>query len=398
MNSIEEKKPTNVFDFNVKTFNNNGNTTTKQSVRESNSEHNDDVLEFQSINNLNVRKSAKKVLAKKYSLTKTSLSLLESLGIYYTKSRYKSLNQNQELFNKCVNEGLYHVTNIENIDRILNSGEIYASSKFTSYSKTNKAFFTAGIPSFENACAFSIYKDKIVALKIKETPENLLNPKFKNRYLTDQAITYDNNFDIKNKNVEVVYLGLTLENGDLVYKNMGKEQWINYKPEFKNTIQNNLNLKFANKLKEYSIALTTEHDLFFNAIKNRIKKNISKVRINNSIKTDNIEFTTGNDLNINTFKEVDINNLKNEITSEINTKTNAFTVYLLEAKYIKTMGREVSNNPKENDDLFPTNWNFDINYDSKIEMLTDAIENKCLIIETKYYNNSVQITTPGMRR
>lgn len=65
--------------------------------------------------------------------------------------------------------------------------------------------------------------------------------------------------------------------------------------------------------------------------------------------------------------------------------------YKKSAEYIKAMGREVSDKPEENLDLFPIRgWFSNKNYEKKIEILSEAINKKCLITKTKGYADIVE--------
>lgn len=58
---------------------------------------------------------------------------------------------------------------------------------------------------------------------------------------------------------------------------------------------------------------------------------------------------------------------------------------VLEVKYVKAMGREVSIDPRTNQDLYPSGWFSNGNLIKKARILSEAIEKKCLIIETEGY-------------
>ena len=58
---------------------------------------------------------------------------------------------------------------------------------------------------------------------------------------------------------------------------------------------------------------------------------------------------------------------------------------ILEIKYVKAMGREVSIDPRANQDLYPYGWFSNGNLIKKASILLEAIEKKCLIIETEGY-------------
>lgn len=63
---------------------------------------------------------------------------------------------------------------------------------------------------------------------------------------------------------------------------------------------------------------------------------------------------------------------------------------MMEINYIKAMGRKVTSNPLDNDDLYPLDWFSNQNYRKKIDILTEAINKKILIIDTEGYNEIIE--------
>ena len=63
---------------------------------------------------------------------------------------------------------------------------------------------------------------------------------------------------------------------------------------------------------------------------------------------------------------------------------------ILDVKYVKAMGREVSWDPEVNSDLYPNDWFSNMNYAQKANILAEAIEKKCLIRETEAYLNIIE--------
>lgn len=63
-------------------------------------------------------------------------------------------------------------------------------------------------------------------------------------------------------------------------------------------------------------------------------------------------------------------------------------IYLImETNYIKSCGRKVSTDINENADLYPSYWFSNLNYRKKSEILNEAINNKCLIVDTPSYKD-----------
>ena len=54
------------------------------------------------------------------------------------------------------------------------------------------------------------------------------------------------------------------------------------------------------------------------------------------------------------------------------------------------MGREVSINVEDNADLYPQDWFSNNDYKKRIQILVEAIKNKCLIINTEGYQDIIE--------
>lgn len=68
--------------------------------------------------------------------------------------------------------------------------------------------------------------------------------------------------------------------------------------------------------------------------------------------------------------------------------------HVLEVKYEKSRGREISWKPSDNEDLYPQEWHSNNNYLKKAKVLAEAIEKGCLITETTEYLDMIE----GVRR
>ena len=68
--------------------------------------------------------------------------------------------------------------------------------------------------------------------------------------------------------------------------------------------------------------------------------------------------------------------------------------HMLEVRYEKSRGREISWKPLANRDLYPDDWHSSHNYVKKARVLAEAIEKGCLITETTEYLDMVE----GVRR
>lgn len=68
-------------------------------------------------------------------------------------------------------------------------------------------------------------------------------------------------------------------------------------------------------------------------------------------------------------------------------KDNRLLWNVLEVKYLKMFGREISCNPNDSYDLFPLGWYLDIDVDTKIKILLEALENNKKIVDTSLYQD-----------
>lgn len=67
---------------------------------------------------------------------------------------------------------------------------------------------------------------------------------------------------------------------------------------------------------------------------------------------------------------------------------------IMEIKYIKSRGREMSLESMANQDLYPSSWFSNTDYRKKTEILAEAIELGLLIIDTPKYQENIE----GVRR
>ncbi len=161
------------------------------------------------------------------SLPKAVASTLTSFTSAPFFFRYVPVTNSSSFSQKILKEGLYHFTNESNIQKIQESGYIKASDYVSSYGN-KKSFFFAGIPNISDlAMNTGNLSEKQIAIKINVSPEEL--SQFRYRDLVDEAVSYDGNYILDEGNYSVVYFGLTEENGQLVYKEISKGEYENYK-------------------------------------------------------------------------------------------------------------------------------------------------------------------------
>lgn len=139
---------------------------------------------------------------------------LMNIGLVVTKGSYKNVVDNHAIFQKIINEGLYHVTTLENAKKILASGQLTPSNALVSYG-TPKVFFFAGKPTYEQLesnCDKLLNREDMVAIKVKLSYEELALH-FKERFLNDHALVYDGTYKLPLENVSISYLSVQKEDG-----------------------------------------------------------------------------------------------------------------------------------------------------------------------------------------
>lgn len=189
-------------------------------------------------------------------------AIIISPFLYFMKFFNSPIIQKRDLLLKCYNEGLYHLTEEENVSKILESGYLKASSYFNSYG-SKKVFMFAGIPSFEEVCSNLGGKTKFIAIKINPTYNQLTD--FFYRSKNDYAISYNGDLNLTNKQIEICYLGLYKNNNNLEYKKISKAEYDNYQPNFKIEWMQH---KFAFFLKNMEISLLKEYKDTIKYLKN----------------------------------------------------------------------------------------------------------------------------------
>ena len=195
-----------------------------------------------------------------------------------TKGVYRKID-NHAIFTKILNEGLYHFTSEESCKKIVESGYVKASSRYLSYSPVKKSFFFAGIPSFEDM-AINIgvlaSKPKLTAVKIKPTFEQLAS--FRYRELNDDAVVYDGNCNIDDKNVSIAYIVADLDkNGHIQYKEVDKKNYDNYVPSKK--FQELANEAEKNKLGFTMKAIKTNMKHTYEKCTNILKQKLHRMKL-----------------------------------------------------------------------------------------------------------------------
>ncbi len=230
-------------------------------------------------------------------LTNLGNVLLSNLKkyVYTNTNKFNGLNE------KIQEEGLYHFADENTIDKIFDSQTIKASGLNASYG-TPKSFFFAGVPSVG---AYATNLDSIplttTAVKVVPTDNSINSSKFKVRNLDDAAISYNGNFDLNNAISTKEYFALKLENNELVYQKVSKEEYENYA----NTEEGQ---KIADFLKDKKNIQAIKND-YFNKLAQKLDGGHLLNELNETIET--LEVDNVADNTVEKVEEINTNTTNN---------------------------------------------------------------------------------------
>lgn len=191
-----------------------------------------------------------------YVLPSTAISVFASL----TKSIQYPLFESRNTVLRSYSEGLYHITTDEAADKIIESQEVHASSRFASYGIHKRCFFFGGVPDFENVCLNVTPGVTLTAVRVMFPYEKLAE--FDRRGMNDGAITYKGDLSLEGAKVEKVRLGLKERDGELYYAPISEEEYQNYKLNVSSEKESLISNKLAFKLRSYISGMRREFDLF----------------------------------------------------------------------------------------------------------------------------------------
>ncbi|MBE6150495.1 MAG: hypothetical protein E7162_01580 [Firmicutes bacterium] len=191
-----------------------------------------------------------------YVLPSTAISVFASL----TKSIQYPLFESRNTVLRSYSEGLYHITTDETADKIIESQEVHASSRFASYGIHKRCFFFGGVPDFENVCLNVTPGVTLTAVRVMFPYEKLAE--FDRRGMNDGAITYKGDLSLEGAKVEKVRLGLKERDGELYYAPISEEEYQNYKLNVSSEKESLISNKLAFKLRSYISGMRREFDLF----------------------------------------------------------------------------------------------------------------------------------------
>ncbi len=214
------------------------------------------------------------LLSRNINLEKALLGLFPSAFRTISCFHPADVAGDTQICNKILKEGLWHYTTEDKANQIMESGYIQKSGKQHSYSTTDenrKSFFFAGPAKFGDvAVNLSGFEPKRVAVKIN-VDEGDLN-QFQYRKYGDEAVSYIGDYHFDKNKASLVYLGLTEEDGKLVYKELSKEAYDNYLIDFNpSKLQSVLST-----LKYTMMGLDREFDYFLRKKATKIHDQIGK--------------------------------------------------------------------------------------------------------------------------
>lgn len=173
-----------------------------------------------------VNTNVKEILHSRISLPKTFIGMFYSPFGVLSKLVYTPVKNNVEVSKTILEDGIYHITSLENAQKILESGYVKASNVLSSYG-SKKSFFFAGFPNFENvAVNIPSFLEKTVAVKFDIDEADLDH--FRYRSLADHAVAAMGDYVFDSAKASLVYLGLMNDNGKLVYKEIPEETYNSY--------------------------------------------------------------------------------------------------------------------------------------------------------------------------
>ena len=192
-------------------------------------------------------------------------SIAMSLVTTATKMVNTPLIESRDTIIKSYHEGLIHITSEDTCDAIMQSQEMYASSRFASYGIHKRCFFFAGIPDFVNVCLNCHPEQKLTAIRLKLPYEKLAE--FDYRSANDGAISYKGNLDLRDAVVEKVYLGLKEKEGELYYDEISAQEYANYQLNLSPSKTKVVSNKLAFKVRGLMAGLRKDLELVMNSLK-----------------------------------------------------------------------------------------------------------------------------------
>lgn len=151
-----------------------------------------------------------------------------------------------EIIKKAVNKGIYYITTEEKADKIIEESMLISSEPFVSYG-LKKPIFYCGIPSLPVALFDFKLPWIMTAIKIHVPYETLAL--FQIEMKGKAYKLFYPNFIVEESNIEKVYLGLTVEDCKLCYKEITLEEKENYQVQIPQNQVKNIEKNLSKELK-----------------------------------------------------------------------------------------------------------------------------------------------------
>lgn len=150
-------------------------------------------------------------------------------GNLIKKRQFTEVTNSKSMLEKIEQEGILHFSSLGTAEKNMNSCKVREASFLDSYLTKNKSFFFAGVPSFEDLLMNKSVYDVMTAVRIKPTPEQIKDLKY--RAISDRVVVKDGDFRFDRKQAEIVYFGLKLnkENKQIYLEEITKEEAKDFK-------------------------------------------------------------------------------------------------------------------------------------------------------------------------
>lgn len=147
----------------------------------------------------------------------------------FTKRILSPVTSNMDVQSKIANEGLYHITENEDVAKeIIQSQEVRASGVVSSLGSP-KGYYFAGIPSGEDV-ALNIGNINKVQIAIKFDGSSIDPNDFSYRSFDDGSVVHVGPYKFNSENAQIVYLESVVDdNGNLVYKEISRDRYYEIK-------------------------------------------------------------------------------------------------------------------------------------------------------------------------
>jgi len=151
-----------------------------------------------------------------------------------------------EIIKRAINDGIYYITTEENADKIIEESNIISIEPFISYG-LKKPIFYGGIPNLPVSIFDFKLPQVLTAIKIKVPYETLALFQIEMKQRAYKL--YYPNFLLEEGDLKKVYLGLTIEDYKICYKEILEEKKDDYQVQVSKKQIKNIEKNLAKELK-----------------------------------------------------------------------------------------------------------------------------------------------------